>query len=334
MSWLSNLIKRVKETESVDFLLSDPMPRGPSSPRELTVDESYISVRVASLRLPNTRQKVFDRVYGVVHAFAHVASQAGQVIEFAATTMPGKLAGVDPKGLQNVITIDKLVVGPTPWTGGDFVLEIGLFSVVSENLAGPFLETMSKLSETVGVAFAAAAKPYVETIRFGVERLTAAQGSIKLEIGLDKTFIPPIPGSYALVAAPVGTLNPKSLSLNTADGKVLLDGTHYTAKPYLVFTIESSTQRADWGDIPELRKAYAAVKDAISTNDQTKAAQAFQGFRREATISSDLIPNDAKRLIAKVDGVLNAAFGTAETATKSRKALRQIPEFHELSLYE
>jgi hypothetical protein len=329
MSWFTDLIGRVKATKTVDFIISGPLGSNGAVP---LTDGKYVSVRVSRLRLPNTRVKVVDRVYGVVHAFAHLSSTAGDSVEFAATTMPAKLAGVDPKNLQNVITIDKLVVGPTPWSGGDFVLEIGLFSVVSENLAGPFLETMSKLSDTVGVAFAAAAKPYVDTIKFGVEALTSASGSVKLEIGLDKTFSPPLAASYALVAAPVGELDAGSLSLDPNDGKLLTNGQPYVEKPYLIFTVESSTQRADWGGIPELRDAYAGVRDAVRGNDQGKATQAFQNFVREAHISPDLIPADVDRLIEKVRTLLATAFQGADTA--AALAPIAVPEFHELRLYD
>lgn len=332
MSWLSSLIDHIKQTESIDFVLSDRLAGKSSGLDDLVPDETYISVRIARLRLPYTRTKVVDKVYGVVHAFAHFSSAEGKSVELAATTMPSRLANVDSKNLQNVISIDKLVIGPTPWSGGDFDLEMGLFSVVSENLAGPFLETMSKLSETVGVAFAAAAKPYVDIVKLGVEKMTSAAGTVMLEVGLDQTFSKPTPGSYALVAENVAEIDISKLSLDPIDGKLLLDGHHYTRRPYVVFTIEATDQRSDWGQIPELSKAYAAIKDAIRANDQTRAEQAFTSFSREARLSPDLLKTDGERLIAKVKAVLDEAFGKAERARQEPGWVP--PEFDRLELYK
>lgn len=332
MSWFSELIKKVTTAEAVDFYVSGPLPMGsgPATATPLVTDQCYVAVRAVSLRLPNTRQKVFERVYGIVHAFASLPSRRGTETQFAAATMPGKLAGVDPKNLQNVITIDKLLAGPTPWSGGDLNLQIGLFSVVSENLAGAFLETMTKLTETVGVSFATAAKPYVDTLKFGIEQLTRAAGSVKLEIGLDQSFKPPAAGLYAIVATPVGKLSGKSLSLDPADKKLLVNGAHYTDKPYLVYSIESSPQRSDWGKIPDLQRSYTTIVQSIEANKRDEAAEAFATFTRLAAISPDLIAADADALIEKVKNEMQRAFGKAATSGTAPA----VPAFHELGLYQ
>lgn len=333
MSWLSDLIHHVTTTSSVDFVREGPLGLGSQPPVSTPISpaDSYVSVRVASLRLPNTRDKVFNKIYGLVHAFADLSSSAGTNVQFAAATMPNKLAGVDPINLQNVLTIDKIVVGPTPWNGGSLNLQIGLFSVVSENLAGPFLDTMTKLTETVGVSFAAAAKPYVDTLKFGVQALTRAAGSVKLEIGLDEAFTPPATGYFAIVAEAVGKLAGRKLSLDAADKKLLVDGAHYTEKPYLIFSIESGAQRDNWGEIPELKTAYAEISDDVRKNDQTKAREAFQTFRRLALFSPDLTRADAKRLVAAVDADLSNVFAAAGTAGGG--VTKFAPELRGVDLY-
>jgi hypothetical protein len=310
MSWLSDLIHHVTTTSAIDFVRRGPLGLGSQAAVSTPISphDDYLSVRVSSLRLPNTRQQVFNKVYGLVHAFAELSSAAGTNVQFAAATMPNKLAGVDPSNLQNVLTIDKIVVGPTPWNGGSLNLQIGLFSVVSENLAGPFLDTMTKLTETVGVTLSAAAKPYIETLRFGVQALTRAAGSVKLEIGLDEGFTPPATGYFALVAEAVGKLAGKTLTLDPADKKLLVDGMHYIDKPYLIFSIERTQERDNFGEIPELKTAYAEINDGVQKNDRDKAKSAFETFRRLALFSPDLTRPDANRIAAAINDDLNNAF--------------------------
>lgn len=333
MGWFSDLIGKVTHKGTVDFFVSDALPIGSSLAVTAPIaKDTYISVRVASLRLPNTRQKVFDRVFGVVHAFAALSSRFGTRNEFASASTPSKLAGVDPRNLENVITIDKLVVGPTPWSGGDFNLQIGLFSVVSENLADAFLGTLTKLTETVGVAFAATAKPYTEALKFGIEKLTGVEGSVKLEIGTDKTTSPPQTGLFALVATKQNALNGKSLSIDPTDRRLLVNGQHYTEKPYLIFSIESSNERSDWGDIPDLKASYEAMRQAIILNQRDKAEECLKVFARLSAVSPDLIPTDATTLVAKAELLLKQIYGGANTSGAAPPVA--VPAFESLDLYD
>lgn len=333
MSWLSELIRHVTTTEAVDFVISPALGAGTATAvtTPLVSGQAYVTVRIASLRLPNTRQKIFDRVYGLVHAYGQLSSPRGADLQFAAATMPSQLAGVDPKNLQNVLSINKAVMGPTPWSGGDLQLQLGLFSVVSENLAGPFLETLTALTDTVGVAFAGAAKPYVDLVKFGVEKFTDASGSVKLEIGLDQTLPNPATGYFALVAARKDALAGKKFSYDPADFKLLVDGVAYTDKPYLIFAIEASQQRPDWGNIPDIKQSYAALIAAIEKGDRNTAQDSLTVFKRLTTISPDLIDADGERLIAKVDALFNKVFAAAGN---SAEAVAVLPKFHQLDLYD
>jgi hypothetical protein len=47
-------------------------------------------------------------------------------------------------------------------------------------------------------------------------------------------------------------------------------GVRYTEKPYLILSVESSQERSDWGEIPELKSSYGAIKDAVVGNDQRR----------------------------------------------------------------
>jgi hypothetical protein len=203
--------------------------------------------------------------------------------------------------------------------------------VVEQDLAGPFLSTMTLLSEKVGVSFATTAKPFLDVISSGVAALSRQVGSVRLEIGMDRTFSPPVPGHYGLIAAPAGTINGKSIDLDPEDGKLIVDGKHYEAMPYLVFTIEAVDQQDRWGEIAELRNAYRLINDAVRANDQARAREAMAGFRLTALSSSDLTMKDAVRLVEKVDDRLKIIFGK-DRVSRTGKG-ESLPEFEKLDLY-
>lgn len=305
MSWLSELIKKVVRQEAIDFVLSDALQvSGQPLTAPIVEDAQYLSVVVKQLRLPYTRVGV-ERLYGIVHAFGSVQRLGAGEVNFACTTMPARLAGVDPKSIGNVLTISKTVMGPAPWRGGALTLEIGLFSVVAENLAGPFLDTMSALSDKVGVGFAAAAAPYVDVLRAGASALTRASGSVRLEVGLDIEIKLPQAQVFAVVAAKKGELDKTALSVDVADFKLKVNGRDYTEKPYMVLAIEASDRRDDWAEIPELRSAYEAVDSALKQGKDDEAKEAFVVFKRVVRLSPDLVVKDQKRLIQLVEARVN-----------------------------
>jgi hypothetical protein len=331
MGWFKDLIGNVARAETVDFVLTPPLTVNGQAPglAALEADTTYLQVDIKALRLPFKREGV-TRYHGLVHVFADLPGRNGQTVQFANATTPSKLAGLDPKHVSNVLTINKRVVGPTPWSGGDLMLQIGLFSVVEQDLAGPFLSTITALSDKVGVAFAATAKPFIDIIGAGVQALTAKEGSVKLEVGLDLSVSPPVTGYYALVATAKDKLNGAQFDLDPNDFRLKVNGQPYVDKPYLVFGVSAVTQQERWGEIEDLRTAYQAVRDAIVANDQDKATEAFVVFRRLARISLELIDSDAERLIEKVEALLTKAFGQAN---RSKGLDQAIPEFEAIALY-
>jgi len=122
----------------------------------------------------------------------------------------------------------------------------------------------------------------------------------------------------------------KAMSLDPADLKLLINGVHYTEKPYLIVSIKSSQERSDWGEIPERKSSFGTIMGAVVGNDQTKAKFALNSFEGLANLSSDLIASDAARLVQRVNDLVAADFKSAATAGEKK----QFPDFHESVLYD
>ena len=86
---------------------------------------------------------------------------------------------------------------------------------------------------------------------------------------------------------------------------------------YCVFTIRSTTQKVDFGEIPELKKRYADFQSAAMKRDQ-KAAKpdALAAFRLTALFSADLIQSDATRIVALAQLLPCAAFPPSAADTR------------------
>jgi len=251
------------------------------------------------MRLPNTRDHVVERLYAVVHGFVTLPSFGGSLIKLAAATMPTDLAGISPDDLGKVISLNKLIAGPTPYIGGEFDLQIGLFSVVQENLAATFLTTVTDLSGVIGTGFAAAAAPYVGVLQTAMKMLSGASGHVRLEVGLDETYTNLSTGTFALVAADSKQHKPADFTFDTATKQLNYQGRAYVDAPYVIFAIEASKERADWGTIPEIATAYKALQDKIKDPHADTAVrnEALAAFRVATLLSPDLISDDAARLV-------------------------------------
>lgn len=331
MGWFNDLVGKVSKAETIDFVFRGPLTVGGKLPELLPLNAhaTYLQVDVKSLRLPLTREGV-TRYHGVVHTFVDIAGRGNQAAQFATATTPSALAGLDPKNVSNILTINKRVVGPTPWNGGDLKLQIGLFSVVEQDLAGPFLSTITALSDKFGGAFVATAKPFIDIIGEGVKALSRQEGSVKLEVGLDITASQPHAGYYALVAASKDSLQDAKLDLDPSDFRLRVDGSDYKHHAYLIYGIVSAPKQDRWGEIDDLREAYQAVRQSIIENKQSDAEIAVRSFSRLALTSSELIADDADRLVAEVEKLVGRAFGGAN---RSKHTAATLPEFGALPLY-
>jgi hypothetical protein len=337
VSWLGDIIKRVEGAESVRFISVSglPLSRGkvleavPATP--LVADECYIDIFVESMWLPQAR-----RLTGFYHAMAHVYSTltvlgrtSGQ-ITFVST--PSELAKLDAASLSKVVTESKRALGPLPWRGGDLGLEIGLFSVKERDLATPFLDMVTDVSNTAGVGFLSAAAPFIPLVRKGVDMITGAAGSASLEIGLDTTLKTPVAGYRAIIAADTSALDTSRLSVDIHDHRLLLDGGDLRKFPWMVFSIGSSLRKDDFGKIPELSAAYADFIAAIRRRKRSDAEEALSVFRT-IVMTPDLIPSDAQRLVEMASAQMAQTFpGGNQSTSRPGETLTYVPVMEAMPL--
>ena len=148
-------------------------------------DKDYVTITVKSFRITEVRRWT-TKFYGCVQSRSHYFHADKGLIEYQAICVPTKLKELDPSNLDAVIQIDKPILGPVPYIGG-LSLELGLFSVKGTDLAGPYIDLLSSLSQEAGVGFLTAALPFVEPLRKGADLLFGNSNQSELEIGLDQS---------------------------------------------------------------------------------------------------------------------------------------------------
>jgi len=317
-----------------DFLIA-PLDEKNGAPKRSTVqvDTDYVTLRIKAARIIDVRRWT-TRFHGCINSRARLLHEEGGSVEHQTVLAPAELKEVDPANVDRIVSIDKVLLGPFPYRG-QLDLTVALFSVKSADLAAPYLELLTSLANTGGVAFLAAAKPYVEPLRKGADLLFGTAGASQLEIGFDRDFTALEAGYYLAMRAPKNAVTLDKLQIDTKDFRLLdTGGQPFGRYPYFIISIERSVQRPDWMLIPDLKATWDAIKQAFVGAQYNDAGNLLNQFERQCRVSPDLVPTDAQRLAKKARDTFGAQQSRMFGVDKIRAAKSEsLPEFDKLNLY-
>lgn len=331
MGWLGTFLHKIAKDAAgappvkLTFVPSLAAPDVPGTGEPMEPDTCYIELYLESLRLAQAR-RLGTRFNGVAYSFVSLPREGAPRAQLAAVSKPDKLAEVDEHALDRVITVSKQMMGATAFRGGPVSLEFGLFSVKSGDLLSPVLDYVTKVSATAGISCVGAIKPFVPLITEGMDLLTGQMKDTALEVGVDTDLDLTNSRVAAIIALPKEAVVGK-LSLDT-DRTLLLNGKEVPGG-YAVFSLRRTLEKADYGEIPELKERYAAVMTAIKSAKEKDTRDALTAFRLAAIASPDLIPTDAQKLVEKVRKKVTAAFppgggAVVKLETRREESLSQI----------
>lgn len=330
MGWWSKVWRTKAESW---FFSSIPAERVPDSLERAAIppEERYIGAFLTAMHVADVRvaTKTF---YGAVASSFTLGSRSGGRAEFMAVTTPMSLRNIDAKNLDRVVTVNKRLLGPVPYRGGDVDLEMGLISFPSADLLAPYLGMIENVANIAGVSLIAAGvpiMPLVSTVKSALQLLLGASGDPQLQIGIVTTFATPMTGYFCAIRAARDDRSLQGLAVSSDNRLVLYDGREVT-QPYLLFTVTASERRDDWAQIPELLADYERIRDAAKKGDMSEAEQALAVFRRTAVLSPDLLAKDGVRLAELVADEVDSAFPAVPTAKGS---LRKLPDLSSIRLY-
>jgi hypothetical protein len=305
MGWFKNLIDTLAGSAPAPLVFTDKLKMG-AQPDLIVPDECYVEVWLESLRLEKAR-KFTTTLHGAVYAFVDVIREFDSRAQLAAVTKPDKLAAVDPKAADKVPPVNLRLMGPVAWRGDTLHLELGLFAIKSGNLLTPVLDYVTKVSETAGVSFVGAAKPFLPLIGQGLDMLAGQPNDVKIEVGVETDLALTQAVRCAIVTpAKDKPIDVAQLTVD-ANGR-LLENNKPLECAYCIFSVRRVEQKSDYGEIPDIKAAYAAFQAALLKQKQDDAKEALSVFRVTVINSPDLIAKDAKRLVDKAKAKYDATF--------------------------
>jgi hypothetical protein len=331
---IADWLKRLMAEKTQDFLIA-PMDEKHGAPRRsaVQVDSEYVTLRIKAARIVDVRRWT-SRFHGCINSRARLLHEASGSVEHQTVLAPAELKEVDASNVDRIVSIDKVLLGPFPYRG-QLDLTVALFSVKSADLVAPYLDLLTSLADTAGVAFLATAKPFVEPLRKGADLLFGTAGASQLEIGFDRDFTTLEAGYYVGMRAPKNSVKLDDLRIDTKDYRLTdARGQPFGKHPYFIISIERSVQRPDWMLIPDLKATWDAIKQAFVAAHYNDAGNLLGQFERQCRVSPDLVSSDAQRLIKKARDTFSAqqtrTFGNGAKRASSSELL---PEFDKLNLY-
>jgi hypothetical protein len=298
----------------------------------ISTDASYVEVRLQRLRVLKVRVGT-KKFYGAVHSDVGLFHDSGRFVNFKSLITPDELNGkdVDAAHLDRMIISNQGLIGPTPYRGGSLKLNLALLSVKSVDLAGPFLDVLSSLASAAGVAYISVAQPFLKPLAAGIDLLTGTSGAAIREIQVVTELRPLMSGVYVVLRAPNNDLRFADIRVSPDYTLTYPDGRPILEYPYMVASIEGSSTRPDWKGIPEIKKAYDQVVEAVKGDKPQDYKEALDVFRRMSLLSEDLLFDHAKELVRQVKVKMDQLMGPALTRSGEPKTVPDLDAFDPFS---
>jgi hypothetical protein len=321
--WSDLMHKKAEDWTYLEFS-ADQVPAGVGH-EVIEPNSAYLTLTLNSMRVVDVRRGI-KRFYGAVHSWSSLSHLGSGRAEFQSVTTPPELKDADSDHLDRVISMERPLLGPTPYRGGGLDLELGLFSIASGELVGPFLEVLGTMARAAGVTFVSAALPFIGPLTQGISLLTGTARDSLLEIGLAKRW-EPTTGYYGIVRAPRGSIRLEDLHVAADQRLVDSAGSAIRNYPYVVFSIEAKRDRPNWFEIADLKKAYDELSAEVQRGRVPETEEAFAVFRRMALLSPDLLFDDARVIADKVNAHIKEVMTGTQTAGGIRDPLPDLQSF-------
>lgn len=332
MSWFGILYDKA-ENWTYDWLGKGQLPAGGADPVEVPPDQGYLTVTLRSVRL----------------AYKRVAWKTYRVAVYSRTALPQRGSRTAPEFRRvvaasaefsaaahpdRVIIRNQNLFGPLPFRAAPLTLEAGLVAIETSDLLKPYLTLLTSLSGTSGVSLFGSISTYAGLLASGVEDLTGLKKQTQMEVAIQDGFDTVKTGWLAVIGAPKGKIDLKSLTVGTDHELTTNDGKPFEDYSYMVIEIQHGTQQDRWFEIPDLMQAYEEINDlVVKRAAPTDLKAALEVFRLKAMTSPALIQADAARLYEKVRSETEAASKAQLTAAAPEEAQGLRP-FKDLDLYD
>ena len=309
---------------------------GAPAPRPFKYEEEYVTLRVKSARIPDL-QIVGTKYHISVASWLDWQTLVDGMQHGTSVVAPADARNLPPKQGDRILLVDIPVLKQVPWLG-ELNVNIALFSVVEESLAGPVLDYLVKATDVAGFGFAGPAKIYASLLKEASDAIFGTDGSTKPLTGMSRNFLKnDLQAGYLLLSdAPADLTAKADIKFDDGDKRIhVADKKNDPFKDYAYMVLEflASDDRTDWAQFAELKEAWEALRKAYveGATDAAGLEQLFKKYERLCLASPDLVPADAKRKAEKARDKFLPAAALAGSSNFGAGKLPDLPPFEEMA---
>jgi hypothetical protein len=276
---------------------------------------AYFVVRLAEMYL-GTSRTLWRKAYPLVHGFtSHNGREEHNVAG------PGQLQEIGGGNLDRLVVLNSRLAGPTPFTGDDLTVLVGLWSVAGDDAAKALVTTASAISGLLGATGTPVAQ-VVEVVKSAVESILSLDQTV-LRLGVNDTFFPgnPLRAGFSVgIGAAAATVDVNRLWVrggHLVSGADPVVGKPYTDHDYLIVQIERRDTREDWPALPGIREfneQFAQIMGAAgpAAGKRHRLAALWPGFVQALDSSAHLTAAHAEKIKADVAADLTTRLDAIE----------------------
>jgi hypothetical protein len=267
-----------------------------SPPAPIEKDDAYFAIRIKEMYIEISR-KLWRKYYPMLYSFVEHGTRQENAI-----SGPGQLKEIGDDSFDRLINLNYRIAGPTPYTGEDVTMLVGLYSVPGEDSAKALIETVSVFAGLAGVATTPALE-ITNAIKGGVDRILSLNDA-RLQLGVRDTFNAGKPlktGVHIGLSKPAAEVDFARLWLK--NGRLYTGDNPVTAKPYqggdyIVVEIERRDDRPDWPALPGISE-FQDRFNAIMQNSGLSVAEKKKRLGEEWPAFTQTL--DSHKLLTRPD---------------------------------
>jgi hypothetical protein len=252
--------------------------------------ECYFRIRINNLFLKD-RRTFWKQTIPMVHSlltFKYVGESKKTEIPLIVGSKEINQLGDQ---LNDVIDINKVLIGPVPYSGSEVEILLALFAIESQDYAAKFLNLLGTLSDTAGGGTEIKlALQFINPLKEGIEGLIGI-GKLEPKVGLHDTIGFEKGSFWGVVVDTAYDLDLVN-KLWVQEGRLFYRNSEneelriYDKNNYFMFSFEWMNGRDDW---KTLESIYAAYQEAIDkTGEGTEETVANNAFFKTVRRSADL----------------------------------------------
>jgi hypothetical protein len=297
----------------------------------LLPNQHYITVTAQKTVLPYDRV-LLKSFYGAVHSTFLVHDDAGEPRSLTTfSSIDSTLTALDSHAGERLVQGPRTLLEFVPFRGTAIGSTLALLAVEAVDYAKPLLATLQKMSDVAGVKFfGGTAGVLAEPLIAGIQALSEASGGGGIQIVYAGNM--PLRSGIFLLAAAESTGFRWSDYSFASDYTLLKDGMPVADFAYMVVTIETSTERPNWREIPELKEAEANLNAAItsagrkisdpSSEERAKVENALLALQWACLNTPDLCEGDGGRIADQCKAKIQSYLSRATRGLESMQVFR------------